>query len=1379
MDTKSTRRRTIARAMVWSALVASCGFFGSAPTDPRLDARVLRSSTASAPGSSPATEHHERSMLAASLVAREYRPSPAADGLQAPNRVHDLRIFFEPSGIRVHDRTPQPNDELLRLSLVATGRGEQRVALSDGEEVVVDGDRVEIRRPGLVEWYLNSAAGLEQGFTLAAPPGLARRNELSDSGPTGEPLVLELAVDRARARLHGSEIRLTTGSGRTLSYGALAVVDATGEQLAARFEVPRSDRIQLIVDDSEATYPIVIDPLLTELADASVESNQIEAQLGLSVAGAGDVNGDGYDDVIVGAPFYDAGQTDEGAAFVFHGGPSGITTAGAASAATQLESDQSSLNPFTDSPPRFGISVSGAGDVNGDGYDDVIVGAPFYDAGQVDEGAAFVFLGGPAGIPDGSPATAATQLESNLAASAFPFIPATSFARNVSGAGDLNGDGYADVLVGATGYDAGQTDEGAVFVYLGGPAGIADGDPATAAARLESNQASAGFGSSLSSAGDVNSDGHADVIVGADSYLGRGAAFVFPGSGSGLSNANPSTPGVTELVSTQTGSAFGTSVSAAGDVDGDGFGDVIVGAPSYDTSGSDEGSAFIFRGGATGIADGSELIASRIQSDQTGARLGQSVSGLGDVNGDGYGDVAVGAHQYDSLSVNDGAVFVFLGRPAVLPSGFPSTAYAHLDVGQSEAWMGWSVAGAGDVNGDGYADVLAGATLFDAGQTNEGRAYLHRGGALGLSGAANASPQILAGGSLQGSEILMQAEPAGDVNGDGFGDLLVSGGPIETASAVLHFGTSTGVVTDPADPLLPPQPLPGANVASAGDVNGDGYGDVIVGVPTYDGGETDEGAALVFLGSAAGIPEDAGGQPIVHARIESDQAGAKLGSHVASAGDVNGDGYGDVVVVAVGYDAGQLDEGAAFVFLGSATGIANGSPATAHARLEVDQPGIAFFPGDPSTNSMLTVAGSAGDVNGDGFGDVVIVAPHYAAPEYNEGTAFVFLGSAGGLANGNPANAHARFETNQQEGDPSSFPNQGVLEDARAAGDLNRDGFDDLVLGAPRYSNGQFWEGAAFVLFGSATGLENATPATADARFESDQANASVGSHVDAAGDVDGDGFGDLVVSGNRFAFVPEQPIWAFVLRGSATGIVPQGPFGFLHGVVGTAEDTTGLDVAGAGDVNGDGFGDVIVQAISFEPLGPIVQQVSSYLAHSAGHSILPTQRRGDGSGIRVQRGGSAFSPDRFEVELFARSPRGRELSKLEVEVCPTGVAFGDALGCTKHESPSWIDLGSSGAIVAASVTGLESGAAHSWRARLRFTPYRTSPPSATAPVVVGPWLRLGARTSIGDVRTVPEPGIGSGLLVGALLLGARRGRAGGAMGRGAAQDRDRVASSA
>jgi hypothetical protein len=329
------------------------------------------------------------------------------------------------------------------------------------------------------------------------------------------------------------------------------------------------------------------------------------------------VNADGYGDVIVGAPFYDNGQSNEGAAFLFHGSADGIQDAIPLTANAQLESNQ--VSAF------LGWSVASAGDVNGDGYSDVIVSSLFYDNGQTDEGAAFVFLGSASGVADGNPASAHAQLESDQASAQWGF--------SVASAGDVNGDGYADVIVGANSFDNGQTNEGAAFVFLGAASGMADGNPANAHAQLESDQDFAFLGQSVASAGDLNGDGYADVIVGANAFdsgqTDEGAAFVFLGGASGVGDGNPGTAHA-QLESNQATASLGSSVASAGDVNGDGYADVIVGARAYDNGQIDEGAAFVFLGGASGLADGSPASAhAQLESDQLSSNLGSSVASAG------------------------------------------------------------------------------------------------------------------------------------------------------------------------------------------------------------------------------------------------------------------------------------------------------------------------------------------------------------------------------------------------------------------------------------------------------------------------------------------------------------------------------------------------------------------------------------------------------------------------------------------------------------------------------------------------------------------------------------------------------------------------------
>lgn len=501
------------------------------------------------------------------IAEREYHVSRNSRGLQAPNRAHNLRTYFDRSGIGVVDRTATDGPELLRLSLADIGRNQEaegrgqgaRTGLLDTVSVQSEGSRVELRRDGITEWFVNGPNGLEHGFTIHERPD-------GDGA-----LRVIMKVSAANAEREGDHIVFSTPSNRRLKYGDLHVEDARGKEVYAALEAPDPGTICILIRDHDSVYPLSIDPLLTSTPDAMVESDQVEARLGISVADAGDVNGDGYADVIVGAYSYDNGQTDEGVAFVYHGSASGIST----TAAAMVESDQEVA--------QLGHSVSSAGDVNGDGYADVIAGAPSYDNGQDGEGAAFVYHGGVAGIST----VAAAMVESDQ--------DYANLGTGVSSAGDVNGDGFSDVIVGAWRFDNGQFDEGAAFVYHGSASGIST----TAAAMVEADQDLTFMGHSVSDAGDVNGDGFADVIVGASSYdnghIDEGVAFVYHGSATGIS-----TIAAVMVEPDQEYAYLGYNVSGAGDVNGDGFADVIVGVFSYDNGQTDEGAALVYHGNSDG-----------------------------------------------------------------------------------------------------------------------------------------------------------------------------------------------------------------------------------------------------------------------------------------------------------------------------------------------------------------------------------------------------------------------------------------------------------------------------------------------------------------------------------------------------------------------------------------------------------------------------------------------------------------------------------------------------------------------------------------------------------------------------------------------------------
>ncbi len=395
---------------------------------------------------------------------------------------------------------------------------------------------------------------------------------------------------------------------------------------------------------------------------------------------------------MVSAPFYDGGSIDTGQVNLYFGSTDGLSSTTAWSITGSNQHD------------RLGRGISSAGDVNGDGYDDVLVGVPSYSqASPSRPGRVFLFYGSSsvlAGTPD-------VILEG--------VHNADTFGTSVAQAGDVNGDGYDDIIVGSVTYDNTETDEGRLYLYYGSASGLVT----TPVWTYESDQANAWLGRMVSTAGDVNGDGYADIIANAPRYdngqTDEGIVWVFYGSASG-----PSSTPDWSVESNQTNGQLGedTGLNTAGDVNGDGYDDVLIGRYNYSNGEASEGLVSLYYGSASGLSTTADWV---YESNQATATLGWAVGPAGDVNRDGYADFLVGADEYNTLVNNGGRAFLFYGHI----SGPASTPDWAVSGAQANSSMGQVVASAGDVNGDGTTDILIGQQFYTGLAFAGGRAIVY------------------------------------------------------------------------------------------------------------------------------------------------------------------------------------------------------------------------------------------------------------------------------------------------------------------------------------------------------------------------------------------------------------------------------------------------------------------------------------------------------------------------------------------------------------------------------------------------------------------------------------------------------------------------------
>ncbi len=972
-----------------------------------------------------------------------------------------------------------------------------------------------------------------------------------------------------------------------------------GEITANNFQTSsfvHEDRRHMYVQASPSTtLPSYVD-LLSGSNGFRVQSS--DDGTGGSTAPAEDFNGDGIADFVAGAPL---SNNNAGRVWVVFGKHGGFST---------------SINPSSlvgtagfilsgSANDLAGTSVAGGKDINGDGLPDIVIGAPGSSTPPL-RGKAYVVFG------SRNPFSSLTLSMLN-GENGFGVIDGTARTGENVGLGDVNGDGLADVLIGS---QAGVT---VIFGSRGAfnPTFSVNDLTGGNGFFMQADTASAANGYVPAGVGDFNGDSLHDVIVGAQNYnANTGRAYILFGNNvttfpPAFNLSSIATSGGVALNGFAAGDLTGAAVSGGGDVNKDGFADVVIGAPGFSSS---TGIAYVLFGNRTFVSGSTQSLLTlngrngfSIAGIRIGDRAGASV-GLSDSYTDGYSDVLVGAPSAACSYVSSGHTYLIYGSPAKFPSqiGLSNPGEYGVSFGYSYCANGYgggvnlgaSIAGIGDINDDGYPDVACGT--FSASDSSE---YVGDFAVFGIPAIAPTPAPTLAPApsslpsttfpsyldKLTGSNGFQvqnsrdgtgdSTAPAGDFNGDGIAD-FVTGAPLANSNAGRvwvvfgkHGGFSTSInpssLVGTAGFILSgsANDLAGTSVAGGKDINGDGLPDIVIGAP---GSSTPplRGKAYVVFGSrnpfsslTLSMLNGENGFGVIDGT-------ARTGENVGL-GDVNGDGLADVLI---GSQAGVT------VIFGS-----RGAFNPTFSVNDLTGGNGFFMQADTASAANGYVPAGVGDFNGDSLHDVIVGAQNYNA---NTGRAYILFGN-------NVTTFPPAFNLS------SIATSGGVALNGFAAGDLtgaavsgggdvNKDGFADVVIGAPGFSSST---GIAYVLFGNRTFVSGSTQSllTLNGRNGFSIAGIRIGDRAGASvglSDSYTDGYSDVLVGAPSAACSYVSSGHTYLIYGSPAkfpsqiGLSNPGEYGVSFGYSYCANGygggvNLGASIAGIGDINDDGYPDV------------------------------------------------------------------------------------------------------------------------------------------------------------------------------------------------------------
>jgi FG-GAP repeat len=664
---------------------------------------------------------------------------------------------------------------------------------------------------------------------------------------------------------------------------------------------------------------------------------------GTSIANLGDLDGDGINDLAVGAFGDDDGGSGRGAVWILFMNVDGTVK-------SEIEISDGNGGFPTDSldnDDRFGFGVETIGDLDSDGVIDIIVGAIYDDDGNTNAGALWVLFLNSDGTVKATQKISSTAGDLNITMDA-----ADIFGMYTQYMGDSNGDGDINIMVAARNDDDGGTNKGAFYILdLGTDGKVNSSEKISDTSANFSSQLDNGdrFGSSLSMIGDLNNDGIVEYGVGSilddDGGTDRGAIYEM--TFNGPTTLLPLTKSDVKLSDTQgsfTGTLdnsdwFGYASEGIGDLDGDGVEDIAVNAYQDDDGNTNSGAIWILFLNTDGTVKSHQKI-----SNTDGGLgnilhyneyFGNAIENIGDLDGDGVTDIAVGAMNSNNAGTVKGAVYIlFLNKDGTVKSSSEITQSVGGFTGPLDVYdlFGTSIANIGDIDGDGIIDLAVGTYGDDDGGSARGAVWILF---MDDDGSVQSEQKISDGTGGFPTGVLSNddrfgygVEAVGDLDLDGVTDIVVGaildddGNTNSGALWVLFLDTNGTVKSNQKisatagnfNGVLDASDVIGVSNQYIGDIDGDGYVNLLVSARNDDDGGTNRGAVWILNLNTDGTVKD-------YQKISNNQAGFYgnlgdsdwFGASVSLVGDLDNDGLLEFAIGASTDDDGGTDRGAIYM----------------------------------------------------------------------------------------------------------------------------------------------------------------------------------------------------------------------------------------------------------------------------------------------------------------------------------------------------------------------------------------------------------------------------------------------------------------------------------